>query len=111
MVLRRLLLMACGVGAVVALVATISANILHWSDEISVLDAPQDQVAGLTQTQLNDKLLSGALRLKTMSGAEKATYFLTSSPMLLAQSWAYFFVPSAVAAFLGGLLVSGRRAA
>jgi hypothetical protein len=112
MFLRRLLFVACGVGAGVALVATLSVNILlHWSEEISVLDAPQEQVAGLTPTQLNDKLLSGALHLKMVSGTEKAVYFLTRSPMMLAYSWAYFFVPSAIAAFLGGLLVSGRRAA
>jgi hypothetical protein len=109
---RKLFFVAVGVGAVVALVASLSVNVLlHWSEEISVLDAPQEQVAGLTPTEINHKLLSGALRLKMVSGIEKAVYFFVHAPIVLAYSWAYFFVPSAIAAFLGGLLVSGRRAA
>jgi len=112
MPLRRLVFVAIGVGTMVALVATLSVNIvLHWSEEISVVDAPQEQVAALTPIEVNDKLLSGALHLKTVSGAEKAAYFFTRAPTMLVYSWAYFFVPSAIAAFLGGLLVSGRRAA
>ena len=40
------------VGAVVALVASLSANVLlHWSEPIDVLDAPQEQVAGLTPAE------------------------------------------------------------
>ena len=109
---RNLLLVAVGVGAVVALVASVSVNVLlHWSEGISVLDAPQEQVAGLTPTEVNDKLLSGSLRLKTISGSEKAVYFFVHAPVILVSSWAYFFVPSAIAAFLEGLLVIRRRAA
>ena len=99
--MRKLFFVAVGVGAVVALVASLSVN---------VLDAPQEQVAGLTPAEINDKLLSGALRLKMVSGMEKAVYFFVHAPTMLAYSWAYFFVPAAIAAFLGGLLVSGRRA-
>jgi hypothetical protein len=110
--MRRLFFVAVGVGAVVALVASLSVNVLlHWSDPINVLDAPREQVAGLTPAEINDKLLSGALRLKMVSGAEKAVYFFVHAPTMLAYSWAYFFVPAAIAAFLGGLLVGGRRAA
>jgi hypothetical protein len=109
---RRLFFVAVGVGAIVALVASLSVNVLlHWSEPINVLDAPRDQVAALTPAEINDKLLSGALRLKMVSGMEKAVYFFVHAPSMLAYSWAYFFVPAAIAAFLGGLLVGGRRAA
>jgi hypothetical protein len=106
----KLFFVAVGVGAVVALVASLSVNVLlHWSEPINVLDAPREQIASLTPAEINDKLLSGALRLKMVSGMEKAVYFFVHAPTMLAYSWAYFFVPSAIAAFLGGLLVGGRR--
>jgi hypothetical protein len=111
MQLKRLLLLAIGVGAVVALVATISVNILlPWSVDVRVLDAPQEQVARLNATELNDKLLSGALHLKSVRRAEKAMYLVTEAPMVLVHSWAYFFVASSIAAFLCGLLVTRRAA-
>ncbi len=112
MQLRRILLLAIGVGAVVALFASISVNILlPWSVEVSVIDAPQEQVAGLSPNELNDKLLSGAIRLKSVSGADKAHYLFTQAPMVLARTWAYYFVASSIAAFVVGFLAIGRRAA
>ena len=75
--MSKLFFVAIGVGAVVALVASLSVNVLlHWSEPINVLDASQEQIASLTPAEINDKLLSGALRLKMVSGMEKAVYFL-----------------------------------
>ncbi len=110
--LPRLLIAAIGVGAIVALVATLTAEVLvPWSEHVSVLDAPKEQVAGLSATELNDRLLSGALKLRSVSGMEKAVFIFTREPMMLVHSWVYFFVSSAIAAFLCGLLVNARRAA
>jgi hypothetical protein len=107
----RLLLAAIGIGAIVALVAALTVNVLlPWSVEINVLDAPDEQVAGLNATELNDRLLSGELRLKSLRGTEKAIYLFTKAPMMLAHSWAYFFVSCSIAAFLGGLFVNRRAA-
>jgi hypothetical protein len=109
--MRRLLLVAVGVGALVAVVALSFNILLQWSEDISVLDAPEEQVASLTPTEINDRLNSGVLRLKSVHGSEKAVFLFTRAPMALAYNWVYIFVPSTIAAFLGGLLVSWRRAA
>jgi len=112
MPLPRLCLTAIGIGAFVALVAVLFVNVLlPWSIEVKVLDAPPEQVAGLTATEVNDRLLSGALQLKSVSGMKKAEYLFTQVPMVLVRGWAYFFVASAIAAFLCGLFVNARRAA
>jgi len=109
---RRLLLTAIGLGAVVAVIATITVNVLlPWSVEILVPDFPKEQLAASNPTELNDKLLSGALHLKSVRGMDKAIYLFTEAPMFLVRSWAYFFVSSVVAAFLGGLLINARSAA
>ena len=108
---RRLLLVAIGVGAIVALVATITVNVLlPWSVEIMVPDFPQEKLMTYSPTAINDILLSGELRLKSVRGMDKATYLFTKAPMFLVHSWAYFFISSAVAAFLA-LLFNARRAA
>jgi hypothetical protein len=107
--IRRLLLASFCVGAVIAGVATVSVDILlPWDQSVSVIDAPNDQLDRLTATELNDKINSGAIPLKSVRGLEKAFYVLTRDPMWLVSTWTHFFVASVLAAFLGGLFVGGR---
>jgi len=112
MKIGRTLLIAVCVGAVVALVATASLRILlPWSRPVAVVDAPREQLVGLTDTELNDKMLSGALPVKSVKGMDKAVFILTRAPGTLLYTWMQFFVASALAAFLGVLLVNRRHAA
>jgi hypothetical protein len=65
------------------------------------------QLNRLTATELNDKISSGAIPLKSVRGMEKAYYILTRDPIWLFSTWMEFFVSSAFAAFLGGVFVTG----
>jgi hypothetical protein len=109
--LRRLLLVACSVGAVVGLVATASEILLDWDRSVAVLDAPDEQVASLTATELNNKVAGGEITLRSLRGAEKEAYILRHSPMALILGWVRFFVPSTLAALLSGVLICRRHSA
>ena len=108
--LRRLIIIAVSVGAVVAVVATVSVDILlQWSRSVSVVDVPKEQLVGLTDAQLSDKIMSGVFPMRSVKGAEKAAYLITYDRMTLVQSWLHYFVSCGIAAFLGGLLFNSRR--
>jgi len=107
---RRLLAIAFCIGAIVALMAMLSAHIfLHWSESVGVVDVSREQLIGLTPTQLNDKILSGAFPTRSVKGAEKAAYFITHEPITLVYSWLRQFVACSIAAFLGGWFFNRRR--
>ena len=110
MLLRKLALLSTGVAAAVAFMAMLSVIvILPLSEEVSVPDLSREQLVALSPQALNDKIRSGAIALKTVSGAEKIAYFVTHSPSSFLHSFAFFFLPSVIAAFVCGLIVSGRR--
>ena len=63
---RRLLLIAVCIGAVVAAVAAVLGDILlRWSQSVSVVDVSKEQLGGVTEIQLNDKILSGDFPIRS----------------------------------------------
>lgn len=106
---RRLLITAVSVGAVVAAVATVSVDILlHWSQSVSVVDISKEQLAGLTETQLQDKILAGEFPTRSVRGAEKAAYLIAHEPMTFVYRWFQYFISCGLSALLGGLIFTGR---
>ena len=109
MTLSRSLVSSVVVGALVAFVAMLSVEvILPWNDIANVADAPHEKLAQLSHDELNEQVLKGTIALKAVTGLQKVYYILVHSPSYFAYQWAYFFVPCAVAAFIG-ILVAGRR--
>jgi len=112
MSMPRLFLLSLGVGAAVAFVAMVSVDvILPWNDYINVLDAPQSELSQLSENELHDRLLKGTIALEALNGMKKVYYILAHRPQYFAFQWMYFFIPSVVAAFLGGLLGRSRHGA
>src|SRR5215468_6656970 len=107
MSIRRLAFLSLGVGALVALVAMLSVEvILPWADYANVPDAPRSQLSQLSSGELRDRLLKGTIALKAVNGIEKVYYVISHDPWYFGYQWAYFLVPSVVAAFISGLLVN-----
>jgi hypothetical protein len=111
MPIRKLALLSTGVAAAVAFMAMLSVIvILPWSEEVGVPDLSREQLVALSPKALSDGIRSGAVAVKTVSGAEKVAYLVTRSPLSFIHSWAFFFLPSVIAAFVCGLIAGGRRA-
>jgi hypothetical protein len=111
MTLMRLTLSSFVVGALVAFGAMLSVEVvLPWNEYANVVDAPREKLSQLSHGELNNQLLKGTIALKAVNGVQKVFYILSHSPMYFAYQWAYFFVPSVVAAFIGGLIVRWRCA-
>lgn len=72
-------------------------------------DLSREQLVALSPKALSDGIRSGVIVVKTVSGAEKVAYLVTHSPSSFLHSFAFFFLPSVIAAFLCGLIVGGRR--
>ena len=110
--LQRLFVSSLGVGAAVAFVAMLSVDvILPWSDYLNVPDAPRAELSQLPSNELQERLLKGTIALQALNGMKKVYYILSHNPEYFVYQWAYFLVPSIVAAFLGGLLARSPRAA
>jgi hypothetical protein len=110
MPLRKLALLSTGIAAAVAFMAMLSVIvILPWSDEVGVPDLSREQLAALSPQALRESIRKGTVAVKTVGGFEKLTYLVTRSPSSFLHSFAFFFLPSVIAAFICGLMVAGRR--
>jgi hypothetical protein len=64
----------------------------------------------LTAAEINDKLQSGDVPLKTVRAFEKDIYVLKYEPLVLVRRWLYFFCACTLAAFVSGLFSKRQRA-
>jgi hypothetical protein len=107
----RLLMLSIAVGAAVALVSMLSVDFLfRWSAALDVPNLPLDKWQAMSEAEHLEFLQSGPTAIRTITGAEKAMYLLRASPVQFVWDWLWYFVPSAISAFLCAWLAGARRA-
>jgi hypothetical protein len=104
---RRLVLISICIGAVIALAATVSIDLL--GESAIAVAVPREDMSKLTPAAINEKLRSGDVPLKSVRGIEMDIYVLKYEPMMLVRRWLYFFLACTLSAFVSGLLSKQHR--
>src|SRR5271167_2613587 len=104
----RLILVSLGIGALVAVAAVVVVDLLV--DSAITVAVPQEDISHLSPAEVNERLRSGAIPLKTIHGLSKDVYLLENEPWVLARRWLYFFLSCSVAAYTSSVIAERRRA-